>query len=136
MTTEVKVPALPESVSDGVVACWHKQPGDEVRRDEPLVDIETDKVVLEVPAPQDGVLEKVLLTEGDTVTADQVLGLIGANGTRHVSRASADLPQQTSTPAGAGRKQKKPGPAARKLIAEHELTTEQIDASGRFGQVT
>ena len=62
MTTEVKVPALPESVSDGVVACWHKQPGDVIRRDEALVDIETDKVVLEVPAPEDGVLEKILFT--------------------------------------------------------------------------
>jgi 2-oxoglutarate dehydrogenase E2 component (dihydrolipoamide succinyltransferase) len=136
MTTEVKVPALPESVSDGVVACWHKQPGDAVRRDEALVDIETDKVVLEVPAPQDGILEKVLISEGDTVTADQVLGLIGANGTGHVSHASTDRSQQAAIPDSAGREQKKPGPAARKLMAEHELAPEQIVASGRFGQVT
>ena len=60
MTTEVKVPALPESVSDGVVAGWHKQPGDTILRDEALVDIETDKVVLEVPAPEDGVLDRIL----------------------------------------------------------------------------
>jgi 2-oxoglutarate dehydrogenase E2 component (dihydrolipoamide succinyltransferase) len=62
MTTEVRVPALPESVSDGVVVCWHKQAGDTIKRDEALVDIETDKVVLEVPAPADGVLEKIMFT--------------------------------------------------------------------------
>ena len=63
MTTEVRVPALPESVSDGVVVCWHKRVGDTIRRDEALVDIETDKVVLEVPAPADGVLEEILFSE-------------------------------------------------------------------------
>ena len=80
MTTELKVPALPESVTDGVLVCWHKQPGETIRRDEPLVDIETDKVVLEVPAPQDGVLEKILVADGSTVEADQVIGVISATG--------------------------------------------------------
>ncbi|MGB5606984.1 MAG: biotin/lipoyl-containing protein, partial [Gammaproteobacteria bacterium] len=76
MTIEVKVPVLPESVTDGVVVAWHKQPGDAIRRDEALVDIETDKVVLEIPAPDDGVLEKILFNNGDTVTSAEVLGLI------------------------------------------------------------
>ena len=76
MTIEVKVPPFPESISDGAVAGWHKQPGEQVRRDEALVDIETDKVVLEVPAPDDGVLDKILLESGATVVADQVLGLL------------------------------------------------------------
>ena len=80
MTVEVKVPELPESVSDGVVVGWHKQPGDTIRRDEALVDIETDKVVLEVPAPRNGVLEKILLNDGDTVVAQQVIGLIATDG--------------------------------------------------------
>ena len=134
MTTEVKVPALPESVSDGVVACWHKRPGDVIRRDEALVDIETDKVVLEVPAPEDGVLEEILFTDGDTVTADQVIGLIGANGAGHEAVKVADSPEPGSGPAKGGMKQ--PGPAARKLIADHDLDAEQITATGRLGQVT
>ena len=75
MTIEVRVPALPESVSDGVIVAWHKQPGDAIVRDEALVDIETDKVVLEVPAPNDGVLDSILINSGDTVTADQVIGV-------------------------------------------------------------
>lgn len=136
MTTEVKVPALPESVSDGVVACWHKQPGDVIRRDEALVDIETDKVVLEVPAPEDGVLEKILFTDGDIVTADQVIGLIGANGSGRKSLDVVDSPPAEVVPDTAGRQQKRPGPAARKLIAEHELAHTQITATGRQGQVT
>ncbi|MGM0564038.1 MAG: 2-oxoglutarate dehydrogenase complex dihydrolipoyllysine-residue succinyltransferase [Pseudomonadota bacterium] len=78
MTTEVKVPQLPESVADATVAAWHKKPGDSVKRDENLVDIETDKVILEVPAPADGVLEEILEDAGATVTADQVLGKMKA----------------------------------------------------------
>ncbi len=136
MTIEVKVPALPESVSDGVVACWHKQPGDVIRRDEALVDIETDKVVLEVPAPEDGVLEKILVADGDLVLADQVIGLIGANGSQRPTPIVADRAPREVPPVARVREQKKPGPAARKLIAEHELTTGQISASGRRGQVT
>ena len=134
MTTEVKVPALPESVSDGVVACWHKRPGDVIRRDEALVDIETDKVILEVPAPEDGVLEEILFTDGDTVTADQVIGLISANGADHEAVKVADSPESDSGPVNGGMKQ--PGPAARKLIAGHDLDVEQITATGRLGQVT
>src|SRR6056297_4159163 len=76
MSTEVKVPTLPESVSDATVAKWHKKAGDSVKRDENLVDLETDKVVLEVPAPADGVLESIDAEEGETVNADDVLGKI------------------------------------------------------------
>src|SRR6056297_1297856 len=76
MSTEVKVPTLPESVSDATVAKWHKKAGDSVKRDENLVDLETDKVVLEVPAPADGVLESIEAEEGETVNADDVLGKI------------------------------------------------------------
>src|SRR6056297_3326016 len=76
MSTEVKVPTLPESVSDATVAKWHKKAGDSVKRDENLVDLETDKVVLEVPAPADGVLESIDAEEGETVNADDVLGRI------------------------------------------------------------
>ena len=134
MTTEVKVPALPESVSDGVVAGWHKQPGDSIQRDEALVDIETDKVVLEVPAPQDGVLEKILFREGETVTADQVIGLIGGNGAAQPARAVND-PAAQAVPGNASAA-KQAGPAARKLLAEYHLDSSQVTASGRKGQVT
>jgi 2-oxoglutarate dehydrogenase E2 component (dihydrolipoamide succinyltransferase) len=134
MTTEVKVPALPESVSDGVVAGWHKQPGDSIHRDEALVDIETDKVVLEVPAPQDGVLEKILFREGDTVTADQVICLIGSNGTGQPAKAVNDSAEQAVPGNAAAAKQA--GPAARRLMAEHGLDATLVSASGRKGQVT
>ena len=78
MSTDVRVPALPESVADATVLTWHKQPGDTVVRDENLVDLETDKVVLEVPAPADGVLANVSAAEGDTVEADDLLAMIEA----------------------------------------------------------
>lgn len=80
MSTEIKVPTLPESIADATVVTWHKQPGDAVSRDEVLVDIETDKVVLEVPASEDGVLGKIIEEEGATVTAHQVIGSIEAAG--------------------------------------------------------
>jgi 2-oxoglutarate dehydrogenase E2 component (dihydrolipoamide succinyltransferase) len=134
MTTEVKVPALPESVSDGVVAGWHKQPGDTIQRDEALVDIETDKVVLEVPAPQDGVLEKILFREGETVTADQVIGLIGANGA--AQPASAVNEPAVKAVADNAAVSRQAGPAARKLLAEYHIDSSQVTASGRKGQVT
>ncbi|HVB84693.1 MAG TPA: biotin/lipoyl-containing protein, partial [Rhodanobacteraceae bacterium] len=69
MAIEVKVPVLPESVSDATIAAWHKKPGDAVKRDENLVDLETDKVVLEVPSPVDGVIRQILKQTGDTVTS-------------------------------------------------------------------
>jgi 2-oxoglutarate dehydrogenase E2 component (dihydrolipoamide succinyltransferase) len=130
MTTEVRVPALPESISDGVVAGWHKQPGDAIRRDEALVDIETDKVVLEVPAPEDGVLEKILIDAGDTVVADQVIGLIGAgDGTRPAAAPPAGT-------AGRQRAARTMGPAARKLVSDHQLDPERLTGTGSNGRVT
>src|SRR5579862_2125382 len=76
MTIEVRVPQLPESVADATLVAWHKKPGDAVARDENLVDLETDKVVLEVPAPAAGLLKEIKLTDGTTVTSGQVLALI------------------------------------------------------------
>jgi 2-oxoglutarate dehydrogenase E2 component (dihydrolipoamide succinyltransferase) len=136
MTIEVKVPPFPESISDGVVAGWHKQPGEQVCRDEALVDIETDKVVLEVPAPEDGVLDRILLNNGVTVVADQVLGLL------RPAQAAAQAP----TPVAARSAQSSPphpqqmtasmGPAARKLIADNRLDAGSISGSGRDGRIT
>ena len=131
MTTEVKVPVLPESVSDGVVVCWHKQAGDRIKRDEALVDIETDKVVLEVPAPADGILEKILFADGDTVTSDQVLGVIKMNGAGKPTAVTAGEPDSVPVERSHG-----PGPAVRKLVAENSLDPGQIKASGKHGRVT
>ena len=136
MSTEVKVPALPESVSDGVLVCWHKQPGEAIKRDEALVDIETDKVVLEVPAPQDGVLEKILVADGSTVVADQVIGVINPDGAvRQV--AVVDSAESNKVPAiTAANDAPPPGPAARKLMAEHDLDPRHLYGSGQGGRVT
>ena len=91
MSTEIKVPVLPESVSDATIATWHKKPGDAVRRDENLVDLETDKVVLEVPSPVDGVLREVKFAEGDTVTSQQLIAIVeaGASGVEASAAAAA-----------------------------------------------
>jgi 2-oxoglutarate dehydrogenase E2 component (dihydrolipoamide succinyltransferase) len=136
MSTEVKVPALPESVSDGVLVCWHKQPGEAIRRDEALVDIETDKVVLEVPAPQDGVLEKILVADGSTVIADQVIGVINPDGTVRQVEA-ADTPRTSKVQAATAANDVPPsGPAARKLMAEHDLDPRHLHGSGHGGRIT
>jgi 2-oxoglutarate dehydrogenase E2 component (dihydrolipoamide succinyltransferase) len=143
MATEVRVPALPESVSDGVVACWHKQPGDIIRRDEALVDIETDKVVLEVPAPEDGVLDRILIGDGATVVADQVLAVIRQNGAAQSAAAATppSAPGQVmpaAAPANntAARGDTVLSPAVRKLIADHDLDPRHIYGSGKGGRIT
>jgi 2-oxoglutarate dehydrogenase E2 component (dihydrolipoamide succinyltransferase) len=134
MTIEVKVPPFPESISDGVVAGWHKRPGEPVRRDEALVDIETDKVVLEVPAPEDGVLDSILLNNGVTVVADQVLGLLRpAKAATPVESRSA---QKSPAPAPAPQMTASMGPAARKLVADNRLDAGSISGSGRDGRIT
>jgi 2-oxoglutarate dehydrogenase E2 component (dihydrolipoamide succinyltransferase) len=133
MATEVRVPALPESVSDGILAGWHKQPGDPIRRDEPLVDIETDKVVLEVPAPEDGVLERILIEDGATVVADQLIGLIQPGNPGAANPPVATATPQPPLPAGAATVL---SPAVRKLVAEHDLDPRHLHGSGRGGRIT
>lgn len=91
MTIEVKVPVLPESVADATVAAWHKKIGDKVNRDENLVDLETDKVVLEVPAPADGILTEILFETGSTVSSGQILAKV-AEGKESVSSPSQATP--------------------------------------------
>ena len=136
MSTEIRVPALPESVSDGVIVAWHKQPGEAVRRDEALVDIETDKVVLEVPAPGDGVLEKILIANGDTVTADQVIGLFSAGHAADPLEAGEEAAATGSQPEMHAKVAKALGPAARKLVADHQVDPQQISGSGKGGRIT
>jgi len=136
MTIEVKVPALPESVSDGILVTWHKQPGDAIQRDEALVDIETDKVVLEVPAPGDGVLEKILIASGDTVIADQVIGLISSGRPAGSAQARDAAAADRQIPAGQAGAGKALGPAVRKLVADHQIDPEQISGTGKNGRIT
>jgi 2-oxoglutarate dehydrogenase E2 component (dihydrolipoamide succinyltransferase) len=133
MLIELKVPTFPESVADGTIVSWHKQPGDVVKRDEIVVEIETDKVVFEVPAPSDGVLQKILMQEGATVTSGQVLS--------HIDRAgnSTLAPAATSkTETGADRKaaaEEIITPSARKLMAENNLDSASVNGTGKGGRI-
>src|SRR4030088_3156694 len=95
MTTEIRVPQLPESIADATLVTWHKQPGDAIRRDENLADLETDKVVLEVPAPANGVVREIRVPSGTVVTSGQVLALIEEGA------AAAAAPKPASTAATA-----------------------------------
>ncbi|MBW8312844.1 MAG: dihydrolipoamide succinyltransferase, partial [Rhizobium sp.] len=97
MSIEVKVPVLPESVSDATIATWHKKAGDAVRRDENLLDLETDKVVLEVPSPVDGVLKEIKFQAGDTVTSQQVVAIIEEG-----AAAPGPAPAAAAAPVAAG----------------------------------
>ncbi|HEY4732608.1 MAG TPA: 2-oxoglutarate dehydrogenase complex dihydrolipoyllysine-residue succinyltransferase [Gammaproteobacteria bacterium] len=133
MAIEIKVPDFPESVADGTIVAWHKHPGDVVKRDDLLVEIETDKVVFEVPAITDGVLQEILVNEGATVVSGQVLTHIDPAGTQAASSASTGKTESTSswqTP-----QDDIITPSARKLIAEHNLDSNKISGSGRGGRV-
>src|SRR5271155_3320745 len=96
MTIEVRVPQLPESVADATLVSWHKKPGDAVARDENLVDLETDKVVLEVPAPAAGILKEIRITDGTTVTSGQILALLEEGATAPVGATA--VPTATVAP--------------------------------------
>jgi 2-oxoglutarate dehydrogenase E2 component (dihydrolipoamide succinyltransferase) len=153
---EVKVPQLPESVADATLVAWHRKVGEAVRRDENLVDLETDKVVLEVPAPANGLLKEIRIADGATVTSGEVLAVIepgevaaqqaGKAPAESSGKASAEAPAKASaaasaaaksaTPAGADQPAPRMGPAARKLVEEHSLEPSSIAASGRDGRLT
>lgn len=124
---EILVPELPESVADATVSVWHKQPGDSVKRDENLVDIETDKVVLEVVAPVDGVLEEVVEPEGATVLSKQIIGKIKEGAVAEQSQDQAESEQGYTEIVT---------PSVRRLLAEHDLEASQITGSGRDGRIT
>ena len=130
MSIEVKVPVLPESVADATVATWHKKVGDRVVRDENIVDLETDKVVLEVPAPADGILTACLFEAGATVLSGQVLANIEAGA----AVAPVSSKQETSNTQTA--EQASTSPAVRRLMAEHDLKSTAIVGSGKEGRVT
>ena len=138
MSIEVKVPQLPESVTDATLVNWHKKPGDTVGRDENLVDLETDKVVLEVPAPSAGVLKEIRVENGTTVTAGQVLAILeavegGAAAAPKEAAAEAKSAAPAKAAAAAGGKL---APSAKRLVEENKLDASQIAGSGRDGRVS
>ncbi|GLR64461.1 2-oxoglutarate dehydrogenase complex dihydrolipoyllysine-residue succinyltransferase [Marinospirillum insulare] len=135
MAIEIKAPTFPESVAEGSVATWHKQPGEAVTRDEILVDIETDKVVLEVPAPVDGVLEEILAQEGETVVSEQLLAKIKEGAVAAAAPAAKEeAPAATEEAEVVG--DLRVAPAARKLAAEKGLDLAKIKGSGKGGLIT
>src|SRR5450432_879771 len=129
MTIEVRVPQLPESVADATLVSWHKKPGDRVVRDENLVDLETDKVVLEVPAPTAGVLTEIRLTDGTTVTSGQLLAIIEESAAAKDATSAA---KDASKDAPVG----KLSPAAKRVAEENKVDPKAVAGSGRDGRVS
>ena len=140
MAIEIKAPTFPESVADGTVATWHKQPGEAVKRDELIVDIETDKVVMEVLAEADGVLVEILKNAGDTVLSGELLGKLDSSATASAPVAAAPAPApavaaQAAAPAAAAQDAIL-SPAARKIAEESGLNPNSIAGTGKGGRVT
>ena len=142
MTIEIKAPAFPESIAEGTIATWHKRPGEAVNRDELIVDIETDKVVMEVVAPADGQISKILKEEGDTILSNEVIaefakgeGAAKSEASQvQASAAAAVTPEVAKSEARID--EAVAGPAARKLISENNLEPSSISASGKAGRIT
>ncbi|WP_295801673.1 2-oxoglutarate dehydrogenase complex dihydrolipoyllysine-residue succinyltransferase [uncultured Microbulbifer sp.] len=138
MTIEIKAPTFPESVQDGTVATWHKQPGEAVSRDELIVDIETDKVVLEVVAPADGALTEIIKGEGDTVLSNEVIAKFeeGAGGSAEASGGEAAKAEEKSeAPAAAAGGEKIAMPSAKKMAAEKGVDLGGVEGTGKGGRV-
>src|SRR5690348_1487029 len=148
MQVEVKVPQLSESVSEATLVAWRKKPGEAVKRDENLIDVETDKVVLELPAPADGVLAKIVKADGESVTSGDVIAVIDTEAKATVAAAPAEKPAaaqaatkapQAATPAAAAVSSgaaKAASPSAAKIAAEKGIDTAAVQGTGRDGRVT
>lgn len=138
MSIEVLVPNLPESVADATLVAWHKQVGEQVNKDDNLVDLETDKVVLEVPAPVSGVLKEIVQQDGATVTSGQILAILEEGATAAASPAAEAKPAAapSAAPAATTGSDAPLSPAVRKLVAEHNLDPAQIPATGKGGRIT
>jgi 2-oxoglutarate dehydrogenase E2 component (dihydrolipoamide succinyltransferase) len=130
MLIEIKVPVLPESVADATIAGWHKEIGESVARDENLVDLETDKVVLEVPATEKGVLKEIFFKEGDVVTSGQLLAKIA------VGEESAEKPKKESSKADVKKDDQLTSPGVRRLMAEHDIEPADMTGTGEDGRIT
>ena len=141
MATEIRVPTLGESVTEATIGKWLKKVGDAIVADEPLVELETDKVSIEVPAPVSGVLTEITAQEGDNVGLDALLGQIDASGAaaapqaKPAAAAPAAAPVAAAAPAATASSSMPAAPAAAKLMAEAGLNSDQVDGSGKRGQV-
>ena len=140
MTIEIKVPQLPESVSDATLVAWHRKPGDVVARDENLVDLETDKVVLEVPAPAGGILQEIIVKDGATVVAGDVLAiLVESDSKAPVAAAKSSVPAVEIAAAASANEDSGPiktSPAVRRLLEEHDLDATMVTGTGKDGRLT
>ena len=142
MANEIRVPTLGESVTEATIGQWFKKPGDTVKADEPLVELETDKVTVEVPAPASGVLGEIVANEGETVEVGALLGTVGEGGG---AAAAAPAPAKAAEPAATPAKAEpaasaaKPAvaaaPSAAKMLAENKMSADQVEGSGKRGQV-
>jgi len=133
MATEIKVPVLPESVSDATIAAWHKKVGDSVKRDENLVDLETDKVVLEVPSTVDGVIKEIKFEQGATVTSQQLIAIIEEGAVADVSKADDKQPAPKTEAAPKAEAAK---PAAAKTTAPASSSADALPPGARFSAIT
>jgi 2-oxoglutarate dehydrogenase E2 component (dihydrolipoamide succinyltransferase) len=135
MAIEVKVPLLPESISDATISVWHKKAGDAVSRDENIVDLETDKVMLEVPSPTDGIIKELIRETGSTVHAQEVIAIIEAAEAgkqppaANAAKASAQTQAASTASAIAG-------PSARRAAAQHEIDMSRVTGTGKGGRIT
>jgi len=137
MAIEIKAPAFPESVADGEVAAWHKQEGEAVARDELIVEIETDKVVMEVVAPEEGVISKIHVQEGETIESEALLALLEPGATASASAPAAASAEAEPEAASSGSDVTALlGPAARQLVEEHKLDPAAIAGTGKGGRIT
>src|SRR5450755_3107016 len=149
MRIEVKVPVLPESVAEATLVSWHKKAGQSVKRDENLIDIETDKVVLELPAPNAGVILEILKPDGSTVTAQEVIAVIDTEGAATEAAPSpavapaskapvapTPVPPQAPAPASAAISSATALPAARKMMADQSIGAADVSGTGRGGRIT
>ncbi|HSN46805.1 MAG TPA: biotin/lipoyl-containing protein, partial [Casimicrobiaceae bacterium] len=141
MRVEVKVPQLPESVSEATLVSWHKQPGEAVKRDENLIDVETDKVVLELPSPAAGVLVEVLKADGATVAGKEVIAVIDSDATAAMAAAAvaqpaAVAPTPMAAAAASATSVAAASPSARKIMTEQGMSAADVQGTGRGGRVT
>ena len=138
MLIEVKVPQLSESVSEATLVSWHRKEGEAVSRDENLIDIETDKVVLETPAPADGVLVKIIKADGETVTSGELIAQIDTEAKAAAGKTAkpAEPVPAASAPAATGAAAGAASPAARKILEEKGIAAAEVEGSGRGGRVT
>ena len=134
MSTELKAPTFPESVADGTIASWVKQPGEAVSRDELLVEIETDKVVLEIVAPADGVIKEIIKDEGDTVLSEELIGHFEAGAAGSTAAPDAEAAPAAAAPAADA--DLKISPAARKMVEEKGVDASTITGTGKGGLIT